>query len=112
MMEDYMLIDVAENFSDSPSGRYSSDGKYSGENFLNLWLLPNISKYKKIILDFSGVLGYGSSFLEEAFGGLVRKTNMSKDEFTSKIEIRSSNDPFLISEINQYVDEELKRNKC
>lgn len=62
-----MYIDIAQKFSDSPSGRYIEDGEYCGANFLHQYLLPNIHKYTKIILDFTNVLGYGSSFLEEAF---------------------------------------------
>jgi hypothetical protein len=104
-----MYIDIAQDFSDSPSGRYIEDGAYCGANFLNDFLLPNIHKYTKIILDFTHVLGYGSSFLEEAFGGLVRETGMSKDELFRHIEVRTLNDPFLLDEINQYIDEELER---
>lgn len=104
-----MYIDIAQEFSDSPSGRYIEDGAFCGANFLNRFLLPNINKYTKIILDFTNVLGYGSSFLEEAFGGLVRETGMSKDEFFKHIEIKTLNDPFLLEEINQYIDEEIER---
>ncbi|EMT0929574.1 STAS-like domain-containing protein [Acinetobacter baumannii] len=108
---DEMYIDIAKEFSDSPSGRYVKDGDFCGENFLKIHLLPNIKKYKKIILDFSNVLGYGSSFLEEAFGGLIRETGMSKEDLFQHIEIRTSNDPFLLDEINQYIDEEIERKK-
>lgn len=104
-----MYIDIAQKFSDSPSGRYIEDGEYCGANFLHQYLLPNINKYTKIILDFTNVLGYGSSFLEEAFGGLVRETHMSKEEFFKHIEIKTLNDPCLLEEINQYIDEEIAR---
>ncbi|MBJ8442217.1 STAS-like domain-containing protein [Acinetobacter junii] len=110
-MDEVYYIDIAEKFSDSPSGRYVDDGDFCGEIFLKEYLLPNIHKYKKIVLDFSNVLGYGSSFLEEAFGGLVRETGMSKAEFESHVEIKSANDPFLLEEINGYVDEQLVREK-
>ena len=106
-----MYIDIAQKFSDSPSGRYIEDGEYCGANFLHQYLLPNIHKYTKIILDFTNVLGYGSSFLEEAFGGLVRETGMSKEEFFKHIEIKTLNDPFLLEEINQYIDEEIERER-
>ena len=48
-----------------------------------------------------GTRGYGSSFLEEVFGGLVRagfKANVIKD----LIEI-DSNDPSLVHEIHGYL---------
>lgn len=110
-MDEVYYIDIAEKFSDSPSGRYIDDGDFCGEIFLKTHLLPNIVKYKKLVLDFSNVLGYGSSFLEEAFGGLVRETGMSKEDFSKKVEIKSANDPFLLDEINDYVDEQLSREK-
>ena len=50
-----MYIDIAQKFSDSPSGRYIEDGEYCGANFLHQYLLPNIHKYTKIILDFTRV---------------------------------------------------------
>ncbi|MCU4494949.1 STAS-like domain-containing protein [Acinetobacter guillouiae] len=110
-MDEVYYIDIAEKFSDSPAGRYIDDGDFCGEIFLKDYLLPNIKKYKKLVLDFTNVLGYGSSFLEEAFGGLVRETGMSKDDFESRVEIKTANDPFLLSEINDYVDEELSRER-
>ena len=38
-------------------------------------------------VDLSGVAGYGSSFLEEVFGGLVRKWDGTKDELSSKLHV-------------------------
>ena len=49
-----------------------------------------------------GPEGYGSSFLEEAFGGLVRKTGITWDEFNKIITIQT-NDVFLIDEIKSYM---------
>ena len=53
------------------------------------------------MIDLDGVRGFGSSFLEEAFGGLVRKgypPEMVLGTFT----LRSS-DPSLVMEIEDYV---------
>ena len=48
-----------------------------------------------------GTRGYGSSFLEEAFGGLVRK-GFSQDQILSSFELNSS-DPSLIEEVHDYI---------
>lgn len=40
---------------------------------------------------------------------LVRETGMSKEEFFKHIEIKTLNDPFLLEEINQYIDEEIEK---
>ena len=53
----------------------------------------------KIILD--GARGYGSSFLEEAFGGLVREGFSSEDIIKRTTFV--SKDPTLVMEIEDYL---------
>lgn len=63
-------ISVAKDFSNHPAGRTPEDGPNSGERFRNDFVAPGLSKGAvHIILDAEG---YGSSFLEETFGGLIR----------------------------------------
>lgn len=69
-----MMVNIAEDFSKVPAGRYHpKDGNKTGERFrsefLEKFLLAND---EKIVVNLDGVVGYPSSFLEEAFGGLVR----------------------------------------
>lgn len=69
-------INIASSFSKTPFGRYQTDSPYSAERFRDEILLPTFRENPNeiIVIDFTGVsLGLGSSFLEEAFGGLVRK---------------------------------------
>lgn len=69
-----IVIDVAKDFSKTPFGRYKSDSQYSAEEFREKLLLPKIQSGDFLTVDFTKIsLGVGSSFLEEAFGGLVRK---------------------------------------
>lgn len=83
-------ISIAKDFSRAPGIRYRKNGPYSGEEFRETVLVPAFSKAREqgevltIILD--GVAGYGSSFLEEAFGGLVR-TGVSKDDVDRHLRI-------------------------
>lgn len=69
-----ITIDVAAKFSPLPFGRYLSDGSNSGTRFRDMVLEKALTETDEaIVLDFSKVrIGVGSSFLEEAFGGLVR----------------------------------------
>jgi hypothetical protein len=53
-----------------------------------------------VLLD--GTLGYGSSFLEEAFGGLLRKPEFAGADLASKIRL-DSRDASLVSEIQDYL---------
>ena len=68
-------ISIAEIFSMYPAGRFPQDGKYNGTNFREIHLVPrlkNLSGSDRLEVSLDGVAGVGSSFLEEAFGGLVR----------------------------------------
>jgi hypothetical protein len=60
----------------SPGGRYEADGPFSGEWFRETILRPAFSNSlqsgEKLVVELDGTSGYGSSFLEEAFGGLIR----------------------------------------
>lgn len=73
---DNLTIRVARDFSRYPGGRFRKDGDYSAEEFRDDVLVPAVKSAVlrggtvTVILD--GVAGYAVSFLEEAFGGLVR----------------------------------------
>jgi len=54
-----------------------------------------------VVIDLDGVRGYGSSFLEEAFGGLVRK-GFSQATIKSLLLLRSI-DKSLIEEVEDYI---------
>ncbi len=72
-----MKIKISNDFSDTPGGRFISEGAFSGEEFRRNILSPKykeaISKGEILEIDFDGCFGYATSFLEESFGGLVRE---------------------------------------
>jgi hypothetical protein len=92
-----VVIEVAKDFSRTPGGRYIGDGPASGELFRNRVLAPRLTEGvrtgKKVVVLLDGVRGYLSSFLEEAFGGLVRECGFTQSELSRVLEIRA-NDPF------------------
>ncbi|VVN74220.1 hypothetical protein PS708_00604 [Pseudomonas fluorescens] len=98
-------------FSEFPGPRRESIGPNSGEKFRDTVLLPAIKENPNeiIVVDLDGTAGYGSSFLEEAFGGLLR----NNVPYTKAIElcnhIISEDDESLIEEIREYIDDEQKR---
>lgn len=65
-------IKIAEEFTRFPGGRVRTDGPYSGEAFREDYLIPALNDYDKVTVKIDGVMGYGSSFLEECYGGLTR----------------------------------------
>lgn len=94
------MINVAKDFSRAPAGRFVSDGPNSGERFRNQLLIPALNKADSVVLELDGTRGYGSSFLEEAFGGLVRAGYAAVD-LLRRIRFRT-NDPSLVEEIKGY----------
>lgn len=72
MAAEPVVLDVAE-FSLTPGGRYKHEGKFSGEEYRERFVEPILEAGGSVIIDLDGPEGFQSSFLEELFGGLVRK---------------------------------------
>jgi hypothetical protein len=83
-----VTIEIARDFSRTPGPRFRSLGPYSGEEFRER-LVDALSASPdgtvEVVLD--GTEGYGSSFLEEAFGGLVRMGPFRADELEHRLKI-------------------------
>jgi len=83
-----VMIDVASDFSPFPGGRSSLHGEFNGASFRELHLEPPLRDKKSIVVVFDGVAGLPSSFVEEAFGGLVReRLIMTINDYKSRIRI-------------------------
>lgn len=98
-------ISIATDFSSVPLGRFPNDSLFNGTAFREKWLLPALAKHNSFQVDFDGAEGYGSSFLEEAFGGLVRLHGFGPDEILKRISLISNEDPTLIDEVRQYIQD-------
>lgn len=97
-------IAIAKEFSEYPAGRYRVDGDFSGEVFRDDLLVPKLAQFDVVEINLDGSMGYGSSFLEEAFGGLVRLGKFSKEALRNKLKFHYAEDPLVIEEIWQYID--------
>jgi hypothetical protein len=97
-----ITVRVASDFSRHPAGRFLGDGPYSGEAFRKKFLEPNLNGSEQLTIELDGARGYGSSFLEEAFGGLVR-LGFDRAELLSKIFLVASNSS-LKKEIVEYIE--------
>ena len=95
-------INIAREYSRFPAGRYRTDGPYSGERFRDEVLVPALRRGGQVEVELDGTAGYGSSFLEEAFGGLIRKHVLSVTEAADRIRLVTSDDS-LESEIRGYM---------
>lgn len=87
---DTVRINVARQFTRLPGLRYERLGKFSGEEFRNTFLMKPLKEGKAVIVELDGVRGYGSSFLEEAFGGVVRELNLELDDALRRLKVETS----------------------
>lgn len=98
------VIRVAEEFSVLPSGRSKSDGSHTGEHFQERLIHELKNSSDDIQINFDGVLGVGSSFLDESFAGLVRKKIINKQDFSRRIKITSAENPEIPLKVERYVN--------
>ena len=97
-----IIIKIAEEFSRFPAGRFIKDGPFSCEYFRTKFLEPPLRRSEELTVDMDGARGYGSSFLEEAFGGLIRG-GLPKNIVKEKMNILATNRS-LKAEIFDYID--------
>lgn len=100
-------INIAEDFSSSPAGRFPEDGPFNGTTFRENFLVPALTRGGRVFIVLDGVSGFGSSFLEEAFGGLVRIHKLDKKTLHENIEI-VFHDPgltFYADSITDFIEE-------
>lgn len=123
-----MNIKVSVDFSKSPGPRYRyrSEGQsacgqgrgkaiqpapdlHSGEQFRTELLLPRIEDAirtgQPLTVDLDGTFGFGTSFLEEAFGGLIRENGIPVGDVRSVLTVVSNEEPELLEEIDAYMDD-------
>lgn len=103
-------IRLAADFSPCPAGRYPEDGPYPGATFREKFLLPAIKTHDEVIVDMDGTEMAGSSFLEEAFGGLVRIGKLTEPVLRKKLKVQS---PRKTDEVRiwRYIHDEALRSK-
>lgn len=96
-----VMLNIAREFSAFPAGRYENDGPHSGARFLREVLMPKLSEAilesRKLVVDLDGLKVCGSSFLESAFGGVVRSGKFPKHQIIETIEVA-----FSFPELDRY----------
>jgi len=90
-MSDNVELEIAKEYSAYPAGRDYADGPFNGEKFRKEFLLPAyklaLERGVDLVVSLDGVKSFGSSFLEEAFGGLIRKESVKKDDLKTRLKI-------------------------
>lgn len=108
-------LKIARVFSKTPGPRHIHEGEYSGELFRQKILEPAFTKAVRdrhlLLVDMDGAAGYGTSFLEESFGGLIREHKYTLSKVNEHLQVKSDDDPDWLEEIKTYLDEaEAERN--
>ena len=102
-------IIVAKDFTDTPGTRFRTHGEHSGQEFRETLLKPKYDALKPreiLEIDFDGTYGYPPSFLEEAFGGLVREIIKEKgnpEEVERKLTFKADERPDLIIKVKKFI---------
>lgn len=115
--KDNIVINIAKDFSRVPAGRYRADGKFSAVNFRSDFLVPKLLEAEasntrlQVVLD--GVLGYSSSFLEEAFGGLVRESRLTPEIIYQRLMIVANSSAYEAAKIDalKYIEAAVRQRR-
>lgn len=103
--EKILELSIARDFTEVPGPRFTEEGKFSGEEFRKSLLRSKfdeaLSTGALLRVDLDGTYGYPPSFLEEAFGGLVRDTNQA--DVLRVLRFKSDEEPLLMNDIESYI---------
>jgi hypothetical protein len=98
---------IANDFSKTPGPRTKEEGKYSAEEFSEKVLWPRFQEALacdgQLFVDLDGGYGYGTSFLEESFGGLARKFGVKTVQ--EHVVLKSDEEPYWKDAIDRYIRE-------
>lgn len=103
------VFSIKDDFSETPGARSRDEGDYSGEQLREEYLRPLMNaalEDKDVrIIDLDGTHGYLTSFLEEAFGGLIRVDKFRLSDINRLFSIKSEEEPYLLEDINEYLQD-------
>lgn len=104
----YYIYNIATDFSRTPSARNEQEGKNSGIKLRKIiapLIKKSIQENLKFIINFDGGAGYGTSFLEEVFGGLIRYEHIEYKDLKKTLDFISNEEPDLIEECWEYIED-------
>lgn len=94
---------IARDFSRNPGPRHKWQGPHSGELLRERLIKLLSAQAGKIIILLDGTTGIGSSFLDEAFGGLIKHAGFTHD-IRDRFDFVSKTDPSYIVTISDSFD--------
>lgn len=92
----------------TPGPRSRTIGENSGQWFREEHLLPALRASAPngvVTVDLDGTYGCSSSFLDEAFGGLVKRDGMNPEEVRRRVKVISEEMPHYTHEVVMALEE-------
>ena len=106
-------IQALKDFSDIPGARYIKNGDYSAELFRETILIPKlmeaIDKNEILEVNLDGTCGCCDSFLEETFGGLVRRGTIGILDILKYLVITSKENRYYSKRSYTFIVEQMHR---
>lgn len=99
-------IVVIDDFSKTPYGRSPDkvlphEAEHTGEVFrnkiLSQKLKDSIKENTKLTVELTGYNRYGRSFIDEAFGGLIREDGFSYEQLRTYLNIEHNSVPSIVT---------------
>lgn len=91
-----MTFSIARQFSPYPGPRYARQGEHSGEALGRILARKLREPIDRLVVELDGTRGYGSSFLDEAFGGLIRVHGFNLSDLRSRLVIRTTDPSYKL----------------
>jgi hypothetical protein len=100
---DLLKISVARQFSPDPGPRYARQGPNSGETFRRM-LVRKLQEAETVEVDLDGTYGFGSSWLDEVFGGLIKYERMSTADVQRRVKVKSDADRSYLITVEEAIE--------
>ena len=101
------VINIANDFTPFVGGRYIEDGLGNATEFRQKFLVPLFERKYQIVIELDGVAGYPASFIDEAFGGLIRENHFTPEFVLDHIEIKSLNIGYEVTK--ELIEDHIKK---
>lgn len=99
------IINIVRDFDPKPYGRYRKHSKTSGQRFREDYLAPALRENDRVHVVLDGYNRYGRSFIDEAFGSLIRESGFKKSELDEKLTYTHS----LIKSVVDLIDARIEK---
>lgn len=101
------------DWTSTPGPRFGRLGDFSGEEYRKEIVLPKfrqcLENNEQLEIDLEGPRGYGPSFLDEAFAGLITYEGYTLDEVNRTLVLSSPTRPWFLKDAKQLIENASKQ---